>query len=107
MLNKAVTLYLLVFLFVRRRDDMVVGEDDDSEKEDIVNQCRRCTRIERCYPRVEREGSVIVIYGTQTTRRATPALVGTRNTGENTGKGGQRGGRREKKSRGGDDRELR
>lgn len=35
MLNKAVTLYLLVFLFVRRRDDMVAGEDGESGKEDI------------------------------------------------------------------------
>ena len=37
MLNKAVTLYLLVFLFVRRRVDIVAGEDGDSEKEDIVD----------------------------------------------------------------------
>ena len=35
MLNKAVTLYLLVFLFVRRRDDIVPGEDGESGKEDI------------------------------------------------------------------------
>jgi hypothetical protein len=40
MLNRAVTLYLLVFLFVRRLDDIVVGEDGDSEKEDIVDECR-------------------------------------------------------------------
>ena len=37
MLNNAVTLYLLVFLFVRRRDDIVAGEDEDSEKEDIAD----------------------------------------------------------------------
>lgn len=36
MLNKAVTLYLLVFLFVRRRDDIVAaGDDGESGKEDI------------------------------------------------------------------------
>ena len=34
MLNKAVTLYLFVFLFVSRRDEMVEGE---SGKDDIVN----------------------------------------------------------------------
>lgn len=39
-LNKAVTLYLLVFLFVSRRDAIVVGEDEDSEKEDIVWEVR-------------------------------------------------------------------
>jgi hypothetical protein len=31
MLYKAVTLYLFVFRFVRRRDDIVAGEDGDSE----------------------------------------------------------------------------
>jgi len=36
MLNKAVTLYLLVFLFVSRRDDIVAGEDGESVKEDIA-----------------------------------------------------------------------
>jgi hypothetical protein len=35
-----VTLYLLVFLFVSRRDAIVVGEDEDSEKEDIVWEVR-------------------------------------------------------------------
>ena len=38
MLNKAVTLYRLVFLFVRRRDDMVAGDEGESGN-DIVN-CR-------------------------------------------------------------------
>jgi hypothetical protein len=47
MLNRAVTLYLLVFLFVRRLDDIVVGEDGDSEKEDIVDECRRWVWNER------------------------------------------------------------
>jgi hypothetical protein len=46
MLNKAVTLYLLVFLPVRRRDEIVVGEDGDSEKEDIVDESR-WAQIER------------------------------------------------------------
>jgi hypothetical protein len=36
MLNKAVTLYRLVFLFVRRRDDMVAGDEGESGN-DIVN----------------------------------------------------------------------
>jgi hypothetical protein len=33
MLNKAVTLYRLVFLFVRRREDMVAGDDGVSGKD--------------------------------------------------------------------------
>jgi hypothetical protein len=85
MLNRAVTLYLFVFLFVRRLDDIVVGEDGDSEKEDIVDECRiggGCGMKERCYPRVERELSVNDIYGTQTLMRATPALDGKKNTGK-------------------------
>jgi hypothetical protein len=50
MLNKAVTLYLLVFLLVRRRDDTVAGEDGASEKEDMAGDMRG---VERCYPRVK------------------------------------------------------
>jgi hypothetical protein len=52
MLNNAVTLYLLVFLFVRRRDDIVAEED--SEKEDIADWGDAgMRRIERRYPRAE------------------------------------------------------
>jgi hypothetical protein len=52
MLNKAVTLYLLVFLLVRRRDDIVAGEEGESEKEDIVDGVRG---VEKCDPRVGRD----------------------------------------------------
>ena len=40
MLYKAVTLYLLVFLLVSRRDDIVAGEDGASENEDIADDVR-------------------------------------------------------------------
>jgi hypothetical protein len=53
MLNKAVTLYLLVFRFVRRRDDIVAGEDGESEKEDMVTDGMR--QGARCYLWVERQ----------------------------------------------------
>jgi hypothetical protein len=52
MLYKAVTLYLLVFLLVSRRDDIVAGEDGASEKEDIADDVRG---EEKCCPRVERD----------------------------------------------------
>lgn len=52
MLYKAVTLYLLVFLLVSRRDDIVAGEDGASENEDIADDVRG---EEKCCPRVERD----------------------------------------------------
>jgi hypothetical protein len=42
---------------------------------------------ERSYPRVEGEVSDNDIYGTQTTRRATPALNGMKDTGRVVQKG--------------------
>jgi hypothetical protein len=52
MLYKAVTLYLLVFLLARRRDDIVAGEEGASENEDIADAVRG---EEKCCPRVERD----------------------------------------------------
>lgn len=61
MLNKAVTLYRLVFLFVRRRDDMVAGDEGESGKDDIVDYeagdwvGEACGLKGKSYPRVGRK----------------------------------------------------
>ncbi len=54
MLNKAVTLYRLVFLFVSRRDETVTGDEGESGKDDIVNgwEGGACGFNDRSYPRV-------------------------------------------------------
>lgn len=81
MLNKAVTLYLLVFLFVRRRDDIVAGEDGVSEKEDMETDGVR--QGASCYLWVEQQRLIEYCrFYRGTVTRATPALGSGRIRGQ-------------------------